>query len=453
MLLPNKKYFRKNIATVREQDPAEFGRFIMALRNLEDSDDWPRICGIHGNTFKLNDSGVLCPTDPKIVAKLANTGEPFYCAHSVEPFIVWHVPYLYEFENLINKYNRSINQTYIALPYFDICQQNIDYSFMNHCFINIIYDDKEIVLENPLASAYYYPNGVKTKIQRNGFLNANTTNDEKRVSTIRRQLYDTLHAETYEEFSSQLVTLQKTYKPYGYVPLETPHNSIHDIIGGDGGNMSDISISAFDPIFWLHHCNMDRFFYNWIHNVAKKNNRDYSVIFTQKSWNATLAPFSNSNIFGWQNNTCDFAEVKDIVLALDTYNYTYAPVILKKIATENAYIDLVDIPIPQESMTINAYLYPKSLEMLTEENKYVWFAGSVSWFGIDRRVRKCERCNAGITNLKIDVLDFVREHRDVLQDYCFLIEGKGKMIKNADGSYKTYSMDQIVKDGSLLMNI
>jgi hypothetical protein len=30
--------------------------------------------------------------------------------------------------------------------------------------------------------------------------------------------------------------------------------------------MSDVPISAYDPLFWLHHCNVDRFFYNWMYN-------------------------------------------------------------------------------------------------------------------------------------------------------------------------------------------
>jgi hypothetical protein len=241
--------------------------------------------------------------------------------------------------------------------------------------------------------------------------------------------------------------------PYSYVALETPHNSIHDVIGGEGGNMSDISISAFDPIFWLHHCNMDRFFYQWIHNTAKHYNRDYSAFITNKSWNATLAPFSCKNIFGWQNNTNNFLCMKDVVLSLDKYQYTYAPFILKKMAVEKAYIDLVDIPIPPESMTINAYLYPKSLEMLTEENKELWFAGSVSWFGVNRSLVECDRCKITRTNLKIDVLDFINIYNEILADYCFLIEGKGKLIEDEHGNYKTYSMEEIVRDGEIKINI
>lgn len=37
--------------------------------------------------------------------------------------------------------------------------------------------------------------------------------------------------------------------------LEDIHNLVHVLIGGD---MVDIAISAFDPIFWLHHTNVDR---------------------------------------------------------------------------------------------------------------------------------------------------------------------------------------------------
>ncbi|KAF2740941.1 Di-copper centre-containing protein [Polyplosphaeria fusca] len=44
--------------------------------------------------------------------------------------------------------------------------------------------------------------------------------------------------------------------------LEDCHNSIHVATGG-GGNMGSVPIAAFDPIFWLHHCNIDRLFAIW----------------------------------------------------------------------------------------------------------------------------------------------------------------------------------------------
>ncbi|KAJ3037760.1 hypothetical protein HDV00_001345 [Rhizophlyctis rosea] len=46
--------------------------------------------------------------------------------------------------------------------------------------------------------------------------------------------------------------------------LEThPHNMVHAAVGGDGGDMSDVMLSSNDPVFWLHHCNIDRWYHRW----------------------------------------------------------------------------------------------------------------------------------------------------------------------------------------------
>ncbi|KAF3933028.1 Tyrosinase [Dactylellina cionopaga] len=45
--------------------------------------------------------------------------------------------------------------------------------------------------------------------------------------------------------------------------LESIHNDVHSEIGGNGGHMSYLTYSAFDPIFWLHHNNIDRLLAIW----------------------------------------------------------------------------------------------------------------------------------------------------------------------------------------------
>jgi tyrosinase len=44
---------------------------------------------------------------------------------------------------------------------------------------------------------------------------------------------------------------------------QTPHNVVHDAVGGPGGWMSDPDRAAADPIFWLHHSNIDRLWHQW----------------------------------------------------------------------------------------------------------------------------------------------------------------------------------------------
>ena len=46
-------------------------------------------------------------------------------------------------------------------------------------------------------------------------------------------------------------------------PEEVPHNWVHGLIGGQSGFMSFTTTAALDPIFWLHHCNLDRLWEVW----------------------------------------------------------------------------------------------------------------------------------------------------------------------------------------------
>lgn len=41
--------------------------------------------------------------------------------------------------------------------------------------------------------------------------------------------------------------------PGTYSSLEDVHNEIHDETGGPGGHMASLEVSAFDPLFWVHH--------------------------------------------------------------------------------------------------------------------------------------------------------------------------------------------------------
>lgn len=453
------KYLRINIVDLKNKYPERFGRFIMALKNLEDSDDWYRICGIHGNTFKPNDPGVLCPTDTDTVTRIAETGEPVYCKHSVYSFIAWHTPYLYQFELLLNKYNKTTkdeDKYYITLPYIDLTDFSQDFSFMNDPMITIFYDKKKITLENPLASAYYYLNGVKTKTTRSGFLSPRNNIERLKLNTIKKQLNNTLYASNYEQFSSNPVNYKMKNEVVNYVPLETPHNQLHDIIGGESGNMSDITISAFDPIFWLHHSNMDRHFYSWLyHNTDHFHKSIYPDKMLKNTYDSTCAPFSKTYIYsnnyigynyGWENSEMDFMQIKDI-LHFNKLPYGYE--IIKPLPKEEikAFIELKDIPIPKESMTINAYIYLKSEEL----NKSIHFSGSTTWFGINRNQQKCNRCEVTRTNMKIDIDNFISSNKinkQTIKDYNLVIEGEGKLIKNGE-SYKIYNEKEIIQDGSL----
>ena len=68
---------------------------------------------------------------------------------------------------------------------------------------------------------------------------------------------------------------------------ELPHNFVHGIIGGGSGAMGDPNTAALDPIFWLHHANIDRLWQVWMNmgnrvNPTKSSWVDFKFYFHDK---------------------------------------------------------------------------------------------------------------------------------------------------------------------------
>jgi tyrosinase len=104
-------------------------------------------------------------------------------------------------------------------------------------------------------------------------------------TNVAQKFKDCLEAPNYTVFSNttsaaqwndDLLNPDGTSAPGQVVPLESPHNSIHLAVGGfeipnynrspiDGanGDMGENDTAGFDPIFFFHHCNVDRVFWLW----------------------------------------------------------------------------------------------------------------------------------------------------------------------------------------------
>jgi tyrosinase len=92
------------------------------------------------------------------------------------------------------------------------------------------------------------------------------------------QFQNCLHAPSYTVFSNTTSAGQWNLDHHGVVvPLEQPHNDIHLAVGGfdipnqgesgqiadANGDMGENNTAAMDPIFFFHHCNIDRMFWLW----------------------------------------------------------------------------------------------------------------------------------------------------------------------------------------------
>lgn len=104
--------------------------------------------------------------------------------------------------------------------------------------------------------------------------------------------------------------------------IEIIHGNIHNLVGGYG-HMLWPEISAFDPIFWLHHANVDRLFAMWqvlnpdsyIVPTLNAYGTFYELPGFIDSGNTSLAPFHSGN------GTKMFTN--DDVRNLAPFNYAY----------------------------------------------------------------------------------------------------------------------------------
>lgn len=97
---------------------------------------------------------------------------------------------------------------------------------------------------------------------------------------IYRQFHDCLFAPNYTAFSNTTSAKAWNNSNAGHVtPLESPHNDVHLSVGGfdlpgpnggesgqvagANGDMGENNTAGLDPIFFFHHCNVDRMFWLW----------------------------------------------------------------------------------------------------------------------------------------------------------------------------------------------
>lgn len=94
---------------------------------------------------------------------------------------------------------------------------------------------------------------------------------------VYQQYKQCLDAPNYTVFSNTTSAQQWNANDTVVVPLEQPHNNIHLAVGGfdvpgqgdlspiegANGDMGENNTAGLDPIFYFHHCNVDRMFWVW----------------------------------------------------------------------------------------------------------------------------------------------------------------------------------------------
>jgi tyrosinase len=169
------------------------------------------------------------------------------CQHGTSFFLPWHRMYVLHFERIVAKQVLALGgPADWALPYW-----NYDLSVPATLALPPEFRDPA----NPLFVS-----------ERNPDANAGI-----QILTSRDVGLRTCLTATQAAFFGG-VAPDHTGSLFGAVE-SIPHNNVHVVVGDvSGGWMIDPDLAALDPIFWLHHANIDRLWQVWLNcNASHKN--------------------------------------------------------------------------------------------------------------------------------------------------------------------------------------
>ncbi|KAJ8128213.1 hypothetical protein O1611_g5423 [Lasiodiplodia mahajangana] len=335
-----------------EQDDDQWNLYILALSWMQyTSQDspfsWYQIAGIHGAP------GLTWGN----VAPLPGNDNIGYCHHVSILFPTWHRPYLVLYEYIaslwppedLDRVQKAAKK--FRMPYWDWAitppagESVLPLSIGGSSTMNVSGPNGIQSISNPLFSFSFRPfNGSifpdspynqwnETKrapspstdpnaISNNSFVAASLDNH---LASYQQRLYNLFsNYRNYSHFSNE-GWVGSNNNNGTYDSIESLHDSVHTIGGGIWGHLAIIAYSAFDPLFFLHHTNVDRIFAMWqvLHNdtyviptaavyaTHTQNQGDIEDIQTP------LKPFFVNDTSFWTS---------DMVRKHETFGYTYTEV-------------------------------------------------------------------------------------------------------------------------------
>ncbi|KAM3421084.1 hypothetical protein BST61_g1498 [Cercospora zeina] len=268
---------RKDITSLNND---EFSLYILAMQFWQKSatgnvGGYYQVAGIHGAPHRYWDGNVY-----------QNTGQGNknigYCMHGTKDFYLWHRPYLALFEQqlqvaaaiIADNWNEA-NRTYyqglaktFKIPYWDWARNggSIPTRVSSSQVTVTNTTGQSITISNPLFShtlvsganlgTNVCPGGSATTTCRSSSAQADMLNVGPSLQRQTALLLNTANIcwnvfATYASSERRISGCSSS----SMNSLEGIHNTVHNTICG---TMCNLDTSGFDPIFWLHHANVDR---------------------------------------------------------------------------------------------------------------------------------------------------------------------------------------------------
>lgn len=302
---PEGIHIRRDIYDLDQNDPAMVAALetaVAAMKALPASNQtsWIYQANIHG----VPTSNAIC----SVTTGVSNPVSWETCQHGQYFFLSWHRMYLYYFERILRHYSGRED---FALPFWDYEKTG------------------QLALPPPFRN----PDSTLFVAQRAPGINEGTTQlsstDVDAVQALSRIPFIGSMSSSTLSFGGAKVPAPNHSGGWPGQLEVRPHNVVHTSLGGNFGYMSYPQCAARDPIFWLHHSNIDRLWQVWLNQGGGRANP-----VGDSGWLNTVFTFFDIEADGTPKEvTMTAADILNTVSQLD---YKYAGVPAEEAVTPQA---------------------------------------------------------------------------------------------------------------------
>nr|CAH10287.1 hemocyanin isoform 2 [Nucula nucleus] len=217
---------RKNVEHLTNLEILELQQALENVENDQGENGYAAIAGYHGY--------------PNNICQKEDGSPVACCVHGKAVFPHWHRLYVDQMEHALKLHGATT-----GIPYWDWTQPLTK-------------------LPDLVQDAYFIdPAGGRPhpNFWHEGKIDDNHHTDR----AIDDRLYEQPEEGHYTHIMEKvLLALEQTDYCHFEVQFEVAHNDIHYLVGGDHSmSMSNLEYTSYDPIFFLHHSNVDRLFIIW----------------------------------------------------------------------------------------------------------------------------------------------------------------------------------------------
>ncbi|KAH7357380.1 hypothetical protein BKA66DRAFT_515471 [Pyrenochaeta sp. MPI-SDFR-AT-0127] len=330
-------FLRLDVWDLKDNHPDQWNLYVLALESLQSTDQsdplsYYGLASIHGRPYKTwGDS-------PGLPDKIGTSG---YCPHTNQLFLGWHRPYLALYEEVLHKKMQDIARSASSdqadrwaaaadafrIPYWDWGQGEkggpVPGFFMTPTIKVTKPDGSEATIANPLHSYRFHelvPGDFDDKwASMNSTIRwpLNSEPDAPSRQEMFASSYESQKRNLFNEVSR--IFGLSTFGKFA-TRIEEPHGWIHGVVGGGWdaatggkGHFWPLQYSAFEPLFMLHHTNVDRLFaiYQAAHpdrRMESSNIGSNGNVFLENGQtideNTQLLPFKKSSGDFWTTKDC-----------------------------------------------------------------------------------------------------------------------------------------------------